>query len=256
MAVTKTISEITINKIRIGGKAPKAIYKGEVEVKKVTKGSTVIYQKEDVSYVLNAQQTTSELAQSGGTAGLLFQSTRNGVNFDNLTASKGSANWITLSGFTLTTIPNIGDRYKINWTAASAVNSVNTISPISVTGSRSQNIIITQGVSGLSCLTTVKQYWDGIHIYTVTYSQSTGVCTFYMKSFSKGTLEKEIYYNTSSDNNISSFNLVWRNGGPSGAYLYPTYNKTGTMFNILATFSSSRPSTLWLQATYNGKTSS
>lgn len=41
---------ITINKIRIGGKAPKAIYKGGVEVKKVTKGSTVVYQKVDTSF--------------------------------------------------------------------------------------------------------------------------------------------------------------------------------------------------------------
>lgn len=43
-------SEITVNKIRIGGKTPTAIYKGGVEVKKVTKGSTVVYQKENVSY--------------------------------------------------------------------------------------------------------------------------------------------------------------------------------------------------------------
>lgn len=52
MAVTKTISEITINNIRIGGKAPKSIWKGSKEVKEVRKGSTVVYKKENVTYTL------------------------------------------------------------------------------------------------------------------------------------------------------------------------------------------------------------
>ena len=41
---------ITINKIRIGGKAPKSIWKGSKEVMKVTKGSTVVYQKVNTTY--------------------------------------------------------------------------------------------------------------------------------------------------------------------------------------------------------------
>lgn len=41
---------ITINKIRIGGKAPKSIWKGSKEVMKVTKGSTVVYQKVSTTY--------------------------------------------------------------------------------------------------------------------------------------------------------------------------------------------------------------
>ena len=49
---TKTVNEITVNNIRIGGKAPKAIYKGGVEVKEVKKGSTVVYKKENVTYTL------------------------------------------------------------------------------------------------------------------------------------------------------------------------------------------------------------
>lgn len=52
MAVTKTISEITVNNIRIGGKAPKSIWKGSTEVKEVRKGSTVVYKKENVTYTL------------------------------------------------------------------------------------------------------------------------------------------------------------------------------------------------------------
>ena len=40
---TKTVSEITVNNIRIGGKAPKSIWKGSTEVKEVKKGSTTVY---------------------------------------------------------------------------------------------------------------------------------------------------------------------------------------------------------------------
>lgn len=43
-------NSITTNKIRIGGKAPTAIYKGGVEVMKVTKGSTVVYEKVNTTY--------------------------------------------------------------------------------------------------------------------------------------------------------------------------------------------------------------
>lgn len=41
---------ITTNKIRIGGKTPTAIYKGGIEVVKVTKGSTVVYEKVNTTY--------------------------------------------------------------------------------------------------------------------------------------------------------------------------------------------------------------
>ena len=49
---TKTINEITVNNIRVGGKAPKSIWKGSTEVKEVKKGSTTVYKKENVTYTL------------------------------------------------------------------------------------------------------------------------------------------------------------------------------------------------------------
>ena len=66
---TKTVSEITINKIRIGGKAPKKIMKGSTEVMKVIKGSTVVYQKENVVYTLN------------GTGGSTFAASNTRIDF-------------------------------------------------------------------------------------------------------------------------------------------------------------------------------
>ena len=53
-AINKTTSrtEILVNNIRIGGKAPKSIWKGSTEVKKVQKGSTVVYEKGPITYTL------------------------------------------------------------------------------------------------------------------------------------------------------------------------------------------------------------
>lgn len=56
---TKTISEITINKIKIGGKSPKKIMKGSTEVKEIKKGSTTVYKKEDVTYTLSSNSPTA-----------------------------------------------------------------------------------------------------------------------------------------------------------------------------------------------------
>lgn len=56
---TKTVSEITVNNIRIGGKAPKKIMKGSTEVKEVKKGSTTVYKKEDVTYTLTCNSPTA-----------------------------------------------------------------------------------------------------------------------------------------------------------------------------------------------------
>lgn len=78
MALTASHSviskEITINNIRIGGKAPKSIYKGSVEVMKVTKGSTVVYQKERITYgvsieITSINNTTTLLSQTSLTPG-------------------------------------------------------------------------------------------------------------------------------------------------------------------------------------------
>ena len=41
---------ITVNKIRIGSKEPKAIYKGSTEIMEVYKGSTLIYKKVNTTY--------------------------------------------------------------------------------------------------------------------------------------------------------------------------------------------------------------
>lgn len=61
---TKTVSEITVNNIRIGGKAPKSIWKGSTEVKEVKKGSTTVYKKENVTYTLSIMSTGQAGAQS------------------------------------------------------------------------------------------------------------------------------------------------------------------------------------------------
>lgn len=61
---TKTVSEITVNKIKIGSKAPKAIYKGSTEVKEVRKGSTVVYKKENFVYTLSIMSTGQAAAGS------------------------------------------------------------------------------------------------------------------------------------------------------------------------------------------------
>lgn len=55
---TKTVSEITVNNIRIGGKAPKSIWKGSTEVKEVKKGSTTVYKKENVTYTLTGSNSS------------------------------------------------------------------------------------------------------------------------------------------------------------------------------------------------------
>lgn len=81
MALTASHSviskEISINKIRIGGKTPTAIYKGGVEVMKVTKGSTVVYQKERITYgveieITSINNSTTLLSQSSITTGSIY----------------------------------------------------------------------------------------------------------------------------------------------------------------------------------------
>lgn len=131
---SKTISEITINKIRIGGKAPKAIHKGGVEVKKVTKGSTVVYQKEDIKY---------EITGSGNTS--LSSDTK--VTF-NITSKRGSGGLaisasnvsVTAGSYTNMSVSGSGTSYTVTLTVAkNTTTSVKTFT-----------IKVTQPTSGLS----------------------------------------------------------------------------------------------------------
>lgn len=140
-----TISEITINKIRIGGKAPKAIHKGGVEVKKVTKGGTVVYQKENVTYNL-----------TGSNPGT-FASSVTPITFT-VASYKGSSTAIALStsnisvtagGGTVASVTNTSGYYyliKINV-------GVNT----STTSQKTHTIKITQPTSGLTLTLTAYQ---------------------------------------------------------------------------------------------------
>lgn len=132
----KTISEITINKIRIGGKAPKSIWKGSTEVKKVTKGSTVVYQKENVTYTLT---NTAGGSYSASTTTINFivqsykgSSTAVGISTSNVSVTAGGG---TVSSVTNTT----GYSYNIAITVAA-----NT----STTSAKTHTIKVTQPVSG------------------------------------------------------------------------------------------------------------
>ena len=133
---TKTVSEITINKIRIGGKAPKKIMKGSTEVMKVTKGSTVVYQKENVVYTLTgsasdhaatATRLTFTIKSYKGSSTAVAISTGN----VSVTAGGGSVSSVTASGTTYYVYINV---------------SANT----STTTKKTHTIKVTQPVSGQS----------------------------------------------------------------------------------------------------------
>lgn len=139
---TKTISEITINKIRIGGKAPKAIYKGSTEVKKVTKGSTVVYQKENVTYTLTGYGTNI----GGSTTTVTFTiSSYKGTNTA-VAISKSNVS-VTAGSGTVSSVTANGTTYTIKVTVAAN----------NTTSGRTHTIKVTQPTSGLSITVSASQ---------------------------------------------------------------------------------------------------
>lgn len=141
---TKTINEITINKIKIGSKAPKAIYKGSTEVKAVYKGSTCVYKKEDVIYTLTGNNTTNTATQTQATFTVNSykgSSTAVALTTSNVSVTSGSATIVSVASAG-------GTKYTI--TIQTGGNS-------STSSSRTFKIKVTQPTSGQSIELTCTQ---------------------------------------------------------------------------------------------------
>ena len=169
---TKTISEITINKIRIGGKAPKAIHKGGVEVKEVKKGSTVVYKKEDVTYTLaQAPGSATSISASGTTivykvTSYKGSSTAVPVSYSIVGNGGGTVASCTQSGTTYTITVNI----SANTSIASKTHMLG-ISHADPNGNGVQSITLTCTQSGINSTTYKINFYFCNWLYG-TYVQS------------------------------------------------------------------------------------
>lgn len=151
---TKKVNEITINKIRIGGKAPKKIMKGSTEVKEVKKGSTVVYKKEDVTYTLT-NTAGGTYAASVTTINFIVQSYKGSSTAVGISTSNVS---VTAGGGTVSSVTNTtGYNYNIAVTVAA-----NT----STTSTKTHTISVTQPVSGntvtISATQSKKSYYFSV----------------------------------------------------------------------------------------------
>lgn len=135
---TKTVNEVILNKISVGGKAPKAIYKGSTEVKKVYKGSTLVYEKGDVTYTL----TGSNSSCAGGQTSITFtvQSYKSSSTRVNFTTSNVSI--ISGSGASVSAVRTGSGTYSYVDITIPANNSY--------TSNVTYKIRVTQPTSGLT----------------------------------------------------------------------------------------------------------
>jgi hypothetical protein len=176
---TKTVNEITINNIRIGGKAPKKIMKGSTEVKEVKKGSTVVYKKEDVTYTLTSNSPTA--SASATTITFTIQS------------YKGSSTSVKPSA---TVISGGGSIASITAGSGTSWNIVVNISANTTTSSKTHQIGVSQpGADGI-----------GVQSISPTGTQS-----------GKNTATYKVIYNFcnwlyGSTINSASFDFVLKNG--------------------------------------------
>lgn len=151
---TKTVNEITINNIRIGGKAPKKIMKGSSEVKEVKKGSTVVYKKEDVTYTLTSNNPTA--SASATTITFTIQSYKGSS-----TSVKPSATVISGGGSIASITAGSGTSWNIvvnisaNTSTSSKTHQIGVSQP-GADGNGVQSISPTGTQSGKSTSTTYK----------------------------------------------------------------------------------------------------
>lgn len=149
---TKTVSEITINKIRIGGKAPKKIMKGSTEVKKVTKGSTIVYQKEDITYTLD------------GTGGATFAASNTKIDFT-VSSYKGSSTSVALSASNVSVTAGGGSVYSVENTTGYYYRITLSVSEnTSTVFTKTHTIVVTQPTSGLTLTLSATQSKKGYYL--------------------------------------------------------------------------------------------
>ncbi len=144
-AINKTTSrtEILVNNIRIGGKAPTAIYKGGTEVKKVQKGSTVVYEKGSITYTL---YRSSDVA---GTTATLSSTTIQIQSYKGSSTPVGVSASVISGSCSIGNITSSGTTYSIPVTFNGGANTS--------TSAKTFKIRITQGTSGQTADITITQ---------------------------------------------------------------------------------------------------
>ena len=134
---TKTLTEILVNKISVGGKAPKSIYKGSTEVKKVYKGSTLIYEKGSVTYTLTVSGNTID---ANGTS----------ISFT-VQSYKGTGKTpVTITSSNISGTSNKMTNMAISHQGSGTYKITFTVPKNTTTGSPAFPITVTQPVSGLT----------------------------------------------------------------------------------------------------------
>lgn len=143
--INKTTSrtEILVNNIRIGGKAPKSIWKGSTEVKKVQKGSTVVYEKGSITYTL---YRSSDVA---GTTAYLSSTTIQIQSYKGSSTPVGVTASVISGSCSIGNITSSGTTYSIPVTFTGGANTS--------TSAKTFKIRITQGTSGQTADITITQ---------------------------------------------------------------------------------------------------
>lgn len=225
---TKTLTEITVNNIRIGGKAPTAIYKGGTEVKEVYKGSTLVYKKGDITYTLTVSGQT--VAATATTVTFTVNSYK-GSNKTPVEITASNVSGTSTSTMTNMTITHQGSGvYKISFTVPKNTKTGSPAFPIKITqpvtgltatancyqdqhylvinkiGFRFSGAFPSQG--GIECRctnlnlggTSRHENWNGSQASTGNYGSMGGACRTISTTSAVGYLANAVFWNETSLN--------------------------------------------------------
>jgi hypothetical protein len=253
---TKAVNEITINNIRIGGKAPKAIHKGGVEVKEVKKGSTVVYKKENVTYTLTQKNvpsyTSSATSITVSVNSFKGSSTPVALTTSNVSITSGTSASITSvslsSGYIYNIVVKIPSGYYNNRTTIKvkvtqpvsgqsielSINPATAYLTLNKLGFRFSGAFPAPGFDlGVSTIilgpngTHFENYWgqDSLGSYGISQNWISGVMSSYIDSSGNVTgVRNYVYYNNNQQQGEGSNSHTWgpmvKNGDTFSASFY------------------------------------
>lgn len=237
---TKTINEITVNNIRVGGKAPKSIWKGSTEVKEVKKGSTTVYKKENVTYTLTG--SGNQYSSSSTTVTLTANSYKGsntpvGLTTSNVSVISGTSATIKSvslsSGYIYNIVVNVPSTYYANGTSikirvtqpVSGQTIDLTASPktayltLRKLGFRFSGNFPSPGFDvGVSTVilgqngTHYENFWgqDTVGSYSITNNWLSGVMNSNIDSNGNNTgVRNYVYYNNTTQNGGNQYDFTW-----------------------------------------------
>lgn len=216
---------ILLNKIKIGNKAPTAIYKGGTEVKCVYKGSTLVYDTQKSSTTTNtfyfeypsnyiphtAEERTPSIVKGYNTTA----TGHSGATYDRGFTSVSSSVTFTASGFSSGTAWGNGDASwptELPWGSVNSSTGKITLLHNRYTSSRSATITGKCTINGtsMSCSRTITQVSSGYKI-TVNITNYTSYRDRFKFFFSTSpnhyayTIDSNVLYPINSSNEVREF---------------------------------------------------